>query len=146
MQLSNPPLYASLPRWSPDRKQIVFFSVTPGKPPRIYLVSAEGGSPQELLPGDDYAQADPYWSPDGSALVFGSAYASSSVGIRILDMKTRSLTTLPPEQDLAVARAAVSEFLGRGGSDSSTPWENPRTGARGTALPGWRRSGRFSPR
>ena len=47
----------------------------------------------------------------------------------------RSLTTLPPEQDLAVARAAVSEFLGRGGSDSSTPWENPRTGARGTVTP-----------
>jgi surface antigen len=47
----------------------------------------------------------------------------------------RSLTTLPPEQDLAVARAAVSEFLGRGGSDSSTPWENPRTGARGTITP-----------
>jgi len=47
----------------------------------------------------------------------------------------RSLTSLPPEQDLAVARAAVSEFLGRGGSDSSTPWENPRTGARGTITP-----------
>src|SRR4029453_8429836 len=45
---------------------------------------------------------------------------------------TRSLTSMPPEQDLAVARAAVSEFLGRGGTDSSMPWENPRTGARGT--------------
>jgi eukaryotic-like serine/threonine-protein kinase len=100
LQLSNPPLYASLPRWSPDRKQVVFFSVTPGKPPRIYLVSAEGGSPQELLPGDEHSQADPSWSPDGSALAFGSAYASSSVGIRILDMKTRSLTTLPDSQDL----------------------------------------------
>ena len=47
----------------------------------------------------------------------------------------RSLTSLPPEQDLAVARAAVSEFLGRGGTDSSMPWENPRTGARGTITP-----------
>jgi hypothetical protein len=47
----------------------------------------------------------------------------------------RSLSSLPPEQDLAVARAAVSEFLGRGGSDSSMPWENPRTGARGTITP-----------
>jgi len=45
---------------------------------------------------------------------------------------TRPLTSMPPEQDLAVARAAVSEFLGRGGTDSSMPWENPRTGARGT--------------
>jgi serine/threonine protein kinase/Tol biopolymer transport system component len=100
LQLSNPPLYASLPRWSPDGKRIVFFSVTPGKSSRIYLVSSEGGSPQELLPGDDYSQADPYWSPDGRALIFGSAYASSSVGIRILDMNTRALTTLPDSQDL----------------------------------------------
>jgi surface antigen len=44
----------------------------------------------------------------------------------------RSLTSMPPEQDLAVARAAVSEFLSRGGTDSSMPWENPHTGARGT--------------
>ena len=100
LQLSNPPLYASLPRWSPDGKQIAFFSVTPGKPPRIYVVSADGGSPKELLPEDDHAQADPYWSPDGSSLIFGSAYASASVGIRILDMKTRALTTLPDSRDL----------------------------------------------
>jgi hypothetical protein len=51
----------------------------------------------------------------------------------------RSLTTLPPEQDLAVARAAVSEFLGRGGSDSSTPWENPKPAASRRA------NGRFAP-
>jgi hypothetical protein len=47
----------------------------------------------------------------------------------------RSLTNLPPEQDLAVARAAISEFMGRGGKDTSTPWENPNTGARGTITP-----------
>jgi len=40
--------------------------------------------------------------------------------------------TLPPEHDLAVARAAVIELLSRGGKDTSVPWENPRTGARGT--------------
>jgi len=100
LQLSNPPLYASLPRWSPDGKQIAFFSVTPGKPPRIYVVTADGGSPKEILPEDDHAQADPYWSPDGSSLIFGSAYASASVGIRILDLKTHALTTLPDSQDL----------------------------------------------
>src|SRR5262249_13239300 len=40
--------------------------------------------------------------------------------------------TLPPEHDLAVARAAVSELMARGGKDTSMPWENPHTGARGT--------------
>ena len=37
--------------------------------------------------------------------------------------------------DLAVARAAVSEMLGKGGKTISVPWENPRTGARGTITP-----------
>jgi eukaryotic-like serine/threonine-protein kinase len=100
LQLSNSPLYASLPRWSPDGKRIAFFSVTSGKAPRIYVVSADGGTPQELLPDDDHPQADAYWSPDGSALVFGSPYASSSKGIRVLDLKTRAITTLPDSQDL----------------------------------------------
>ena len=44
-------------------------------------------------------------------------------------------TTLPPEHDLAVARAAVSELLTKGGKDTSMPWENPYTGARGTITP-----------
>jgi surface antigen len=43
--------------------------------------------------------------------------------------------TLPPEHDLAVARAAVSELLSRDNRDASVPWENPRTGARGTITP-----------
>lgn len=47
----------------------------------------------------------------------------------------RAPTGLPPEQDLAVARAAISEFLNRGGKDTSAPWENPHTGARGTITP-----------
>jgi hypothetical protein len=42
---------------------------------------------------------------------------------------------MPPEGDLAFARAAASEALTRGGKDVSVPWENPRTGARGTVIP-----------
>jgi hypothetical protein len=44
---------------------------------------------------------------------------------------------MPPAQDLAFARAAAAEALSQGGRDPSVPWENPRTGARGTvtALP-----------
>jgi surface antigen len=41
----------------------------------------------------------------------------------------------PPENDLVYARAAASEVLAKGGKDTSAPWENPRTGARGTVTP-----------
>lgn len=46
-----------------------------------------------------------------------------------------SPTALPPEPDLALAKAAVHDLLSRGDQDSSLPWENPRTGARGTVTP-----------
>lgn len=42
---------------------------------------------------------------------------------------------LPPEPDLAYARAAASEVLGHGEKDASLTWENPRSGARGTVTP-----------
>jgi hypothetical protein len=41
----------------------------------------------------------------------------------------------PAEGDLQIARATVSEVMGRGGKDTSAPWENPKTGARGTVTP-----------
>jgi hypothetical protein len=42
---------------------------------------------------------------------------------------------LPPDGDLAYARAAASEVLRRNEKDASLPWENPKSGARGTVTP-----------
>jgi len=42
---------------------------------------------------------------------------------------------LPPDADLAFARAAASDVLARGSKDASQTWENPTTGARGTVTP-----------
>lgn len=41
----------------------------------------------------------------------------------------------PADADLAIAHAALSEILAKGGKDTSMPWENPKTGARGTVTP-----------
>ena len=60
----------ALPRWSPDGKQIAFTATMPGKPWKTYLVSAEGGTPQQLMP-EERTELDPGWSPDGKTLVFG---------------------------------------------------------------------------
>jgi surface antigen len=41
----------------------------------------------------------------------------------------------PTEGDLAFARSAAADVLTRGDKDSSQPWENPETGARGSVTP-----------
>ena len=48
---------------------------------------------------------------------------------------TKQANTLPPDGDLAYARAAASEVLQRNEKDASLPWENPHSGARGTVTP-----------
>ena len=48
---------------------------------------------------------------------------------------SKETAELPPEHDLAFARAAASEVLTRGVKGASQPWENPATGARGTVTP-----------
>ena len=41
----------------------------------------------------------------------------------------------PSDSDLAFARNAASDVLTKGDKDSSQPWENPETGARGSVTP-----------
>ena len=53
------------------------------------------------------------------------------------EMTTGSLgaSPVPTETDLAFARNAASDVLTKGDKDSSQPWENPETGARGSVTP-----------
>jgi eukaryotic-like serine/threonine-protein kinase len=103
-QLTYPPLLAYMPRWSPDGSQIAFMGQLPGKPWQLYLVSSQGGSPQQLIP-DQRDQADPSWSPDGNSLAFGGQAVSEKEAanvnaIRLLDVRTRNVTVLPGSNGL----------------------------------------------
>jgi Tol biopolymer transport system component len=88
-----------LPSWSPDGENIVFFyyDALPDKPARICEVSAEGGTPRQLMPDDPSFQTDPTWSPDGSKIVFSGGNNAAST-IRILDLATHLVSTLPGSQ------------------------------------------------
>ena len=52
-----------------------------------------------------------------------------------LDARARGRRAAPTESDLAFARNAASDVLTKGDKDSSQPWENPETGARGSVTP-----------
>jgi eukaryotic-like serine/threonine-protein kinase len=104
IQLSDPPLLAALPRWSPDGKQIAFFDYALGKPNKTYLVPADGGSPQEPLPGDPEPQRDPNWSPEGDKIIFSGQPSDKNSAMRVLDLKTRQVSTLPGSRSLCSPR------------------------------------------
>jgi eukaryotic-like serine/threonine-protein kinase len=100
IQLSYPPLLAALPRWSADGKQIAFFDSSVGKPVTAYMVSADGGNPQPMLPQDREPQRDPSWSPDGDKILFSGQPVDKNSAIRVLDLKTHQVSTLPGSQGL----------------------------------------------
>ena len=62
------------------------------------------------------------------------AEATGSVNIS-RPAKVNAVAGLPPEADLEYARAAIVDVLNRGGNDTTVPWENPQSGARGTVTP-----------
>jgi serine/threonine protein kinase/Tol biopolymer transport system component len=97
-RLSDPPLYALCPRWSPDGKQIVFYATAPGNSFRIYAVSRDDGIPQQLIPDYPGPQTTPNWSPDGSEIVFGGGINEESSAIHVLDRRSHQISTLPESQ------------------------------------------------
>jgi serine/threonine protein kinase/Tol biopolymer transport system component len=100
LQLTFPPLQTYQARWSPDGHKIAFEGIVPGQPWKMYVISADGGQPEEVQEGI----GDLGWSPDGTTLIFHSGMAdflsTSPRAIRLLDLKTRQVSTLPGSEGL----------------------------------------------
>jgi Tol biopolymer transport system component len=123
LQLTYPPTYAILPRWSPDGKNILFFefALNADKPARIYLISSEGGSPRQLLPDDHSQQLDPNWSPDGTKIVFGGESNNPSSAIHILDLPSHQVSQLPGSESLYSPRwSPDGRYISAFSADSKT--------------------------
>ena len=101
LQLSSSPRFAVLPRWSPDGKQIAFLDGALGQPARLSLVPIEGGSARVLYQSSANASVDrPSWMPDESAIAFGEGANDDTHHLKLLDLKTLQVSTLPDSSGL----------------------------------------------
>ncbi|MGO9403475.1 MAG: protein kinase domain-containing protein [Terriglobales bacterium] len=101
LQLTYAPVLAGLPHWSPDAAQIAYVDIEPGRPWKTFLISAQGGAPQEML-AENRAQVDATWSPDGKKIAFGrnGAAGSDAQIISITDLVSHQVSIVPGSENL----------------------------------------------
>jgi eukaryotic-like serine/threonine-protein kinase len=103
LQLTYPPVAPFLPRWSPDGTQIAYVDMQVGRPWKIFLISAQGGTPQEMVSEKQY-QFVATWSPDGKQLAYGRTPfiegSSETVAIQLLDLDSKHISTIPGSVNL----------------------------------------------
>jgi Tol biopolymer transport system component len=109
-QLTYAPLQAHMPRWSPDGTQIAFMASHPGKPWKIFVMPAEGGTPREVTAGD-HNQGDPTWMPKGDSIVFAGMpwleYGTATgPNIHVVDSKTSQISDVPGSENLFSPRGS----------------------------------------
>lgn len=107
LQLTDPgKIWAGLPRWSPNGKQLAFMGRTVSSNWRVYLISANGGNFEDLVPTAS-AGLDPNWTPDGKSIVLSLGMAGpTGQGISVVDLATRKVTDLPGAENLFSPRVS----------------------------------------
>jgi len=152
LQLSNAPLLAVLPRWSPDGKQILFTAGQYGKPWKIFLVSAQGGAAQELV-SENLSELDATWSPDGKRVAFGRLAFADNKEIDVVDLQTHKVSVLPGSGDVFSPRwSPDGRFLVAVAGDSqklalfdfqTQKWTDWVTQTTALGFPCWSRDGKY---
>jgi Tol biopolymer transport system component len=72
-----------------------------GKPNKAYIVSTDGGTPEELLPSETNNEDDPGWSLDGKALIlaqYPQRFSNNSAveySVVQVDSRSKEITKLP---------------------------------------------------
>jgi serine/threonine protein kinase/Tol biopolymer transport system component len=80
---------AQMPTWSPDGKWIAYSDWN-----ELYRVSVDSGAPEKLT-SEGFMEVLPSWSPDGMSIYFNDYPIAGHFRIRVLDLKTRKVSTMP---------------------------------------------------
>ncbi len=119
VQLTDPPLQAFMPRWSPDGKQISFAGDYPGPNGAFYMVSSDGGSPRKFVAQDQHLDGFLTWSPDGRQMAGTSTSADGKFVLVILNLDTRQDTIIPGSVGLFEPRwSPDGRYLAAAGFDT----------------------------
>jgi Tol biopolymer transport system component len=99
LQLTSALVAVAMPRWSPDGRQVAYVCFLPQKPPRVCIVSADGGASQEVQTDERHWPDDPQWSPDGKSLLLafyppGIVGTTPQFSVVQFDLQTKKITTL----------------------------------------------------
>jgi len=104
LQLTRNPMQTWAPQISSDGRQILFAGFEPGSEQRVYVVSADGGTPQEIplgvdTLGKDFTPGVVKWCGQGSSVIF-IENPTPRAKTRILDIKTKKMTVLPRSEGM----------------------------------------------
>ncbi len=80
---------ATMPTWSPDSKWIAYSDWQ-----ELHRVSVDSGAPEKLT-SEGFMEVLPSWSPDGKSIYFNDYPIAGHLRIRILDLTTRKVSTMP---------------------------------------------------
>lgn len=98
---------AFAPHWSPDQTRILFTGFLLDKQPRLYVVSAQGGSPKTILPTNNrWASVSGDWRTDGRQIVLDVQDTESGKPstIQIYDLDSGKLTPVAGSEGLIEPR------------------------------------------
>ncbi len=96
VRLTDPPMKAAEPNWSPDGRFLAFSGKQPEAPWQGYWIASDGGAPRPVTP-DDRPEGTPTWAHDSRYLAF---HSDGDERIQLLEVATGTITELAGTEGL----------------------------------------------